>query len=356
MNHKQTRRAGHRCIHGNHPITHCDTAARIMMIQASSIALHLLALLASIPSARPFSSSSAINERYYTCEASKRQHSLSFASSPQPTFVSSYCRSSSSPLTPRFSSDDDTAAGNDNDDTAKEEEESTNGKFTAEEEKAVGNLVADDEWAGLSMELTELVRVAVLEDVKKQTRDFLGKDDYKIGDISKELDSRVKTEVANLRDKDEYELGDLTLALDKISKDLTCELTGKEEYEFGDLSIEIDKRIKATVSNFCDKEEYEFGDLSKEIDRRVKNRVQEFTKKDGEYEFGDISREINNRRKEWVTDFLGAEAAENYEFGDITKKALSNFTGKDTYEFGDVTKKIFGDVFGKRKRGGGGSS
>ena len=42
------------------------------------------------------------------------------------------------------------------------------------------------------MELTELVRVAVLEDIKKNARDFLGKDDYKLGDISKTLDARVK--------------------------------------------------------------------------------------------------------------------------------------------------------------------
>ena len=44
----------------------------------------------------------------------------------------------------------------------------------------VGNLCADDEWMGLSMELTELVRVAVIEEVKKNARDFLGKDNYKV--------------------------------------------------------------------------------------------------------------------------------------------------------------------------------
>ena len=43
----------------------------------------------------------------------------------------------------------------------------------------IGNLVADDEWEGLGMELSELVRVAVIEDLKKKSRDFLGKDDYK---------------------------------------------------------------------------------------------------------------------------------------------------------------------------------
>jgi len=39
-----------------------------------------------------------------------------------------------------------------------------------EKEKAVGNLVADDEWEGLSLELSELVRIAVLEDLKKSWR------------------------------------------------------------------------------------------------------------------------------------------------------------------------------------------
>ena len=71
-----------------------------------------------------------------------------------------------------------------------------------------------------------------------------------------------------------------------------------------------------------------------------------------DYEFGDISREVESRRVDWVRGFLGDEAATEYEFGDITKKALSNFTGKEEYEFGDVSKKIFGDLFGKRKRGG----
>ena len=53
-------------------------------------------------------------------------------------------------------------------------------KLTDEEVVKVGNLVADDEWMGLSMELSELVRVAVIEDLKEKTRDFTGKDDYKV--------------------------------------------------------------------------------------------------------------------------------------------------------------------------------
>lgn len=224
-------------------------------------------------------------------------------------------------------------------------------KLSEEEVKKVGNLVADDEWMGLGMELSEIIRCAVIEEVKKNTADFIGKDDYKLGDISKEIDKRVKDEVAKVRGKEEYELGDLTIALDQIGKEMTCQLTGKDEYEVGDLSKEIDSRVKSSVANFCGKDEYEVGDLSREIDRRARSKVFEFIGKE-EYEFGDITREIENRRVEWVKGFLGEEAAKDYQFGDITKKALTNFTGKDTYEFGDVSKKIFGDLFGKRKRGG----
>lgn len=75
--------------------------------------------------------------------------------------------------------------------------------------------------------------------------------------------------------------------------------------------------------------------------------MEEFTGKP--YEFGDITREVENRRKEWVKNFLGAEAADQYQFGDLTKRFINNYTGKDTYQFGDLSKKVFGDLFGKRK-------
>ena len=49
-----------------------------------------------------------------------------------------------------------------------------------EQKEKIGNLVADDEWMGLSMEITELVRTAIIEDVKSKTSDFIGKDEYKV--------------------------------------------------------------------------------------------------------------------------------------------------------------------------------
>ena len=119
---------------------------------------------------------------------------------------------------------------------------------------------------------------------------------------------------------------------------MTEEMTGKP-YEPGDLSVELDKRVKSAVANYCGTDEYQFGDLSKEIDRRVKMRVADYIGKD-EYEFGDISRQIEKNRKEWVQSFLGAEAAENYQFGDITKKAMKNLTGDDDYQVCTISYNI----------------
>ena len=49
-----------------------------------------------------------------------------------------------------------------------------------EQKEKIGNLVADDEWMGLGMEISELVRTAIIEDVKAKTSDFIGKDEYKV--------------------------------------------------------------------------------------------------------------------------------------------------------------------------------
>mmetsp|Transcript_13760 Transcript_13760/g.17955 ORF Transcript_13760/g.17955 Transcript_13760/m.17955 type:complete len:285 (+) Transcript_13760:148-1002(+) len=224
-------------------------------------------------------------------------------------------------------------------------------EFDSEEQKkeAVGNLIANDEWTGLTMELSEIVRASVVEDMKLNAREFLGKEDYKVGDVSKEVDSRVKEEIAKMRGKDEYELGDFMIAMDELSKKMTEDFTGKP-YEAGDLSGELDNRVKSAVSSYCGKDEYEFGDLSNTVAQRVSDRVEEFTGKP--YEFGDISMKVEEGRQQWMKEFLGEEAAANYKFGDTTKKALANFTGKGEYQFGDVSKKIFGGMFGSRGKGG----
>lgn len=75
----------------------------------------------------------------------------------------------------------ETADSKDGDDDSKEAEPQLESMTQEEKEEVVGNLVADDEWNGLALELSELVRVAIVEDLKKNTREFTGKDDYKVG-------------------------------------------------------------------------------------------------------------------------------------------------------------------------------
>merc|ERR1712086_515413 len=149
-------------------------------------------------------------------------------------------------------------------------------------------------------------------------REFTGSDEYKLGDLSKEADQRIKDEMGKLR--------------------------GKEDYELGDLSIVIDNMVKEAAAKYAGKETYEAGDLSKEIGKRAKSKALEFTGK-GSYSFGDVSIELNKRRAEWITGYLGKE----YEFGDLTKTAVSKFTGKDEYEFGDVSKKLGQMFFGNKQ-------
>lgn len=107
--------------------------------------------------------------------------------------------------------------------------EELGGALTPAQKAEVGNLVEDDEWLGLAMELAIVTRSAIRESMKANVREFTGKDDYKIGDLSKEADARIKSAVADMRGKDEYELGDLSVALDTIAKEEVCKLTGKDE-------------------------------------------------------------------------------------------------------------------------------
>ena len=97
--------------------------------------------------------------------------------------------------------------------------------MTKAEVEKIGNLVEDDEWLGLATELAIVFRSAVRESIKANVADFIGKDDYKLGDVSKEADARIKGMVADLRGKDEYELGDLSIALDTLVKEEVREMT-----------------------------------------------------------------------------------------------------------------------------------
>mmetsp|Transcript_42804 Transcript_42804/g.126802 ORF Transcript_42804/g.126802 Transcript_42804/m.126802 type:complete len:345 (-) Transcript_42804:130-1164(-) len=230
----------------------------------------------------------------------------------------------------------------------------------------VGNLAEDDEWLGFGMEMAIVMRSAIRESIKGSVKDFIGKEEYELGDLSIEADKRVKAAVAEMRGKPSYELGDLSIAIDQIAKDEVAKLAGKApgEYEFGDLSIEIDKRVKAAAADFAGKETYEAGDLSRAISSKTADAVAEFTGRDA-YAFGDISKEIDRRRGEWVKSYLQTEdykfgdittkfirdftGKQDYQFGDLTKAAVAGFTGKEEYEFGDITKTIGQALFGNKQ-------
>jgi len=68
----------------------------------------------------------------------------------------------------------------DGDDAVAEADAAMKSMPVDEQKEKIGNLVADDEWMGLSMEITELVRTAIIEDVKAKTSDFIGKEEYKV--------------------------------------------------------------------------------------------------------------------------------------------------------------------------------
>mmetsp|Transcript_23733 Transcript_23733/g.27448 ORF Transcript_23733/g.27448 Transcript_23733/m.27448 type:complete len:332 (-) Transcript_23733:66-1061(-) len=183
-----------------------------------------------------------------------------------------------------------------------------------------------------------------------------------------------------------YQFGDIT-------KSLINKITHNDEYEFGDLSRHIDNQIKDNIAKLNNKNKYEFGDLTKYI-------VQDFTNSTDQYKFGDITNEIISRVKskqytmedlallmkglvsfgvgispvasvlpiKLLIDLLNYSIAgdlgnkvvasitleldkrmkkaivgdENYKVGDLTKKAISEYTGRGggEYRFGDITKTV----------------
>ncbi len=56
-------------------------------------------------------------------------------------------------------------------------------------------------------------------------------------------------------------------------------------FSAGDLTTEIDSRVKSSVAEFCGKDDYEVGDLSAEINKRSRAKVFEFIGKEVRYIF-----------------------------------------------------------------------
>mmetsp|Transcript_31523 Transcript_31523/g.47040 ORF Transcript_31523/g.47040 Transcript_31523/m.47040 type:complete len:326 (-) Transcript_31523:19-996(-) len=201
-------------------------------------------------------------------------------------------------------------------------------------------------------------------------RKVTGNKDYQFGDITKGVGKKITG-------NEEYQFGDVSRWLDSKAKNAVNQATGKDTYEFGDLTKYLDERAKSKASEFTKKDEYVVGDISKEVVRRAWN---------GEYDFNDmilllkvlaafgfttfspvanvlpvkmllemydvsLEVEVGGRLVRFLAEALDKRFKEalvgdaNYQLGDVTKKKIMGFMGKnveegDTYEFGDFSKAV----------------
>merc|ERR1719446_627365 len=68
---------------------------------------------------------------------------------------------------------------------------------------------------------------------------------------------------------------------------------------------------------------------------------------DEEYRFGDLTKKTvaagEDAIKGTLSELTGKDA-DVYQFGDITKMAVTSFTGKEEYNFGDISRKMLSDA------------
>lgn len=191
------------------------------------------------------------------------------------------------------------------------------------QQEVVQEMVEQDEWNGITVHMQNLVSAAVVEDLKAKAKDFLSMDrTHKLRNVTHDVQKRVLEEVNKMR-AGEVSVGDVSRALVEKTKTMAEELTGKA-YEVGELSVEIDTKIKRSVADYAGKEEYETGDLTRLIKSKAKSLSEELQ---ANHKFQEIARVVNERRMKWITDILGEEAAKNYKFGDIYKSFAMKYTG-----------------------------
>lgn len=163
----------------------------------------------------------------------------------------------------------------------------------------IEEMVEDDEWIGFTVQLSQAVREVVMEAL-----DTMKDDMYKAEKVTKQVDARIKAEVARWRGKESYEIGDFVKAISEACQTIIEDVTGsKPMKQLGEFTTKVDTKVKKAAADFCHKDEYSPGDVTKEIAGRVKKGVLEFTGKPT-YQIGDISREIRNRREQWIKENL----------------------------------------------------
>lgn len=130
--------------------------------------------------------------------------------------------------------------------------------------------------------------VSVRQAITGSLESFVGKKDYAMQDVTREIMARCKSGVDKL---DDIYLEDIAKEIDLVGQAAVASFTGKEEYEFGDITKTVNARATEAVKDFTGKEKYEFGDITQEALRRGGDAVKSFTGKD-EYKFGDITKTV----------------------------------------------------------------
>jgi len=185
-----------------------------------------------------------------------------------------------------------------------------------------------------------------------------GKSEYKFGDLSKHLDQQAKTRIAELHNKTTYEVGDLSRYLDRSAKQTLSEWTEKERYAFGDVTKAILKKVSERDYTFSDlvlllKTLMSFGvgmssvsgflPMKLLIDLLNYSIIGDL----GQKVVSAIAEEIDKRMKHALT------GDENYAVGDLTKREILKYVGKekgeDEYEFGDITKTVLKDYEARKE-------
>lgn len=175
---------------------------------------------------------------------------------------------------------------------------------------------------------------------------------YKFGDLSRAIDTSVKDRVKDLTGniiEGDYEFGDLSKWVDSKIKGEVNKFTNNDNYKFGDLTKEITKRVASG--------KYTMDDLFMLLKAMALvgaglSPVAGFLPVKMLVELLNFS--LVNDAMGKVTSVLALEldkrlkksllGDENYILGDATKSMIANavngYTGKESYEFGDVTRKV----------------
>ena len=175
------------------------------------------------------------------------------------------------------------------------------------------------------------------------------KDPYEFGDLTKWLDAEARSEIKEVQSE--------ISSFAKIAKKIKWGKRREEEEDGEDhshifhatiVAVELFKFLRSIVLVNSIRLTVKLG-----IERQVLTRLPSFLLLELihlilDWNYGPlilrlVATELDKRFK------LAIFGDEDYNFGDLTKRAVAKYTGKDQYEFGDLTKRALGKFTGKKQ-------